>query len=115
MKLANVNDHEAAKRFFDEYDIPYEIISRGANKGKLRVKPCRAVDRENIQRARRRLKEYGLDVICDHANAFRDADDQTVVTFSPYNIDYLPEGFDWLEMSENSIYGLWTKTYVVRG
>lgn len=114
MELARVNDHEAAKRFFEEFNIPYEVISRGENKGKLRVRRPRDRDREKILRAMDRLKMSGLEVVCDHTNVFRDEKDQAVVTFSPYNIDYLPAGFDWLEMSENSIYGLWTKTYVVR-
>ena len=60
------------------------------------------------------LKGHGLVVVCDPANVFRDREDNSVVTFSPYNISYLPAGIDWLEMSEISIYGMWTKTYVVR-
>lgn len=114
MKLANVNDHEAAKRFFDEFDISYEVISRGKNKGKLRVRPVRETDRLKIYKAEDMLKEYGLEVICDHSNVFRDREDNAVVTFSPYNIDYHPAGIDWLEMSGDSIYGMWTRTYVVR-
>ena len=114
MELARVNDHEAAKRFFEEFNIPYEVISRGENKGKLRIKRPRERDHEKIWEAERRLKMHGLEVVCGHTNVFRDERDHTVVTFSPYNIDYLPTGVDWLEMSDNSIYGLWTKTYVVR-
>lgn len=114
MKLANVNDHEAAKRFFDEFDIPYEVISRGENKGKLRVRPVRERDREKIYKAKGMLEQYGLEVVCDHSNVFRDRKDNAVVTFSPYNISYLPAGIDWLEMSGSSIYGMGTKTYVVR-
>ena len=33
MELARVNDHLSAKLFFEEFNIPYEVISRGENKG----------------------------------------------------------------------------------
>lgn len=38
MELAGVNNQEDAKIFFERYDIPYSVISRGVNKGMLRVK-----------------------------------------------------------------------------
>lgn len=47
MKPAYVNDYAAAKLFFDEFSIPYEIVTRGENKGTLRVKPIREKDRAN--------------------------------------------------------------------
>lgn len=113
MKLANVNNHAQAKMFFEEFNIPYEIITRGENKGKLRVKPVRSVDFFNLVEAERRLQNAGLDYLVDHKNYFRDADDNTVCTFSPYTADRLPEGVPWLKMSNYSIYGMYTKTFVV--
>lgn len=47
MKPAYVNDYAVAKLFFDEFNIPYEIVTRGENKGTLRVKPIREKDRAN--------------------------------------------------------------------
>ncbi len=41
MRIASVNDHAQAKLFFDEFNIPYEVVTEGQNKGKLRVKPNR--------------------------------------------------------------------------
>jgi len=114
MELARVNDHLSAKLFFEEFNIPYEVISRGENKGKLRVKQIREKDRQKIYQAMDRLKQYGLEAVCDHINVFRDKDDRTVVTFSPYGINSKPAGIAWLEMSDHSIYGNWTKTFVVR-
>ena len=113
MKLANVNDYDQAKMFFDEFNIPYEIIKRGENKGKLRVKPVRSKDSFNLIETKSRLETSGLDDIVDHANCFRDADDNTVCTFSPYNANSVPEGITWLKMSDYSIYGMCTKTFVV--
>lgn len=113
MKLAIVNDYSQAKLFFDEFNIPYEMITRGKNKGKLRVKPLRDIDRINAAESASRLKDAGLGHFVDHRNCFRDADDNTICTFSPYTANRIPEGITWLKMSEYSIYGMFTKTFVV--
>ena len=42
--LALINNHEAGKLFFETYNIPYQVITRGENKGKLRVKATRSLD-----------------------------------------------------------------------
>ena len=36
--LALINNHEDGKLFFDTYNIPYQVITRGTNAGKLRIK-----------------------------------------------------------------------------
>ena len=36
--LALINNHEDGKIFFDTYNILYQVITRGTNSGKLRVK-----------------------------------------------------------------------------
>lgn len=113
MKLANVNNYDQARCFFEEFNIPYEVITRGENKGKLRVKPLREKDHLNLIEVEYRLKDAGHDRIVDHKNCFRDANDNTVCTFSPYTADRVPEGIDWLKMSDYSIYGMCTKTFVV--
>ena len=68
MELAIVNNYAQAKLFFDEYNIPYEIITRGQNKGKLRVKPLRNTDRFNLIETESRLKNAGFGNIVDHSN-----------------------------------------------
>ena len=113
MELANVNNYAQAKLLFDEYNIPYEIITRGQNKGKLRVKPLRNTDRFNLIETKTRLENAGFDYIVDHSNCFRDADDNTICTFSPYTLEEVPEGITWIKMSDYSIYGMGTKTIVV--
>ena len=113
MELAIVNDYDQARRFFEEYNIPYEIITRGENKGKLRVKQLRNKDRFNLIESESRLKNMGLGYIVDHKNCFRDANDNTICTFSPYTTDRVPDGITWLKMSEFSIYGMCTKTFVI--
>ena len=63
MKLANVNNYDQARHFFDEYNIPYEVITRGENKGKLRVKPLREKDHFNLIETEYRLKDAGLGLL----------------------------------------------------
>ena len=87
MELANVNNYDQVKLFFEEFNIPYEAIKRDENKGKLRVKPLRSKDRFNLIESESRLKNAGLGYIVDHGNCFRDAHDNTVCTFSPYGVD----------------------------
>ena len=110
---ASVNNHQEAKLFFDEYDIPYQEIAEGEEKGELLTKPIRMEDRNQILEAEKRLRRSRLGVVIDHPNVFRDRNDNAVVTFSPYNIAELPKGRPWLEMSEHSIYGNGTKTFVI--
>ena len=107
------------KLFFDTYNIPYQIITRGTNAGKLRVKQSRSYDSSKVLEVRRLLTEQGYGILCDHSNVFRDENERTVVTFSPYHDIspdvageiYLP-GYN-VEMSDLSIYGYGTKTVVV--
>lgn len=69
-------------------------------------------DSSKVLEVRRQLKEQGYGILCDHSNVFRDEDDRTVVTFSPYHDIssdvageiFLP-GYD-VEISNLSIYGL---------
>ena len=103
MELARVNNYDQARLFFEEFNIPYELITRGENKGKLRVKPLRRTDLFNQFEAEKRLQNAGLDYLIDHKNYFRDADDNTVCTFSPYTADRVPEGIPWIKVSDYSI------------
>ena len=99
---------------------PIKSITRGANAGKLRVKQPRSYDSSKVLEVRRQLKEQGYGILCDHSNVFRDEDDRTVVTFSPYHDIssdvageiFLP-GYD-VEISNLSLDGYGTKTVVIR-
>lgn len=114
MALASVNDIKEAKLFFEEYDIPYKEIKRGKDKGKLRVLPLRTVDHERTDEVYKKLRRSRVSEIIDHENVFRDRNDNTIVTFSPYDVTERPKNRPWLEMSEHSIYGYGTKTFVIR-
>ena len=114
--LALINNHEDGKLFFETYNIPYQVITRGENKGKLRVKATRSSDGQAVLDARKELEYAGFGLLADHSNVFRDEDDRTVVTFSPYNavpkVIEVP-GYD-VEVSDYSIYSYGTKTIVMR-
>lgn len=118
--LALINNHEEGKIFFDTYNIPYQVITKGVNAGKLRVKQPRSYDSSKVLEVRRLLTEQGYGILFDHSNVFRDKDDWTVVTFSPYH-DISPDiaeeiyllGYD-VDVSDLSIYGYRTKTVVIK-
>ena len=113
MKIANVNDYEQAKLFFDEFNIPYEVVTKGQNKGKLRVKPNRKKDLLNLLEAETMLQNAGLGSIVAHPRYFRDADDNTVCTFSQNDLHPTLEGVPCLKVSDHRIYGFGAPTYVV--
>lgn len=116
-QVADVNNHEEAKEFFDTFNIPYEVAASGKNKGKVLVKKIRAYDSNAILQARDLLTEHGYGSLCDHGNVFRDADDWPVVTFNPY-IRPPYSGFELpgyeVIISDYSIYSFGTPTVVVR-
>lgn len=117
--MALINNHEDGKLFFDTYNIPYQVIAKGVNAGKLRVKQPRSYDSSKVFEVRRLLTEQGYGILCDHSNVFRDKDDRTVVTFSPYHdisFDvageiYLP-GYN-VEISNLGFYGYGTKPFEI--
>ncbi len=114
MMIAQVNDVAASRLFFEEFNIPYEEVTEGKNAGKLKVKALRSIDRKRAYEAGQRCRRARCAEICDHMNVFRDRDDNTIVTFSPYDVEEVPGHRTWIEMSEHSIYGTWTKTFVIR-
>ena len=114
MVIAQVNDVAAARLFFDEFNIPYEEVISGPNAGKLKIRAPRSIDKEKVLEVEQRCRLARVPELCDHPNVFRDLDDNTIVTFNPYNVEEVPAGKTWIEMSNHSIYGLWTKTFVIR-
>ena len=80
------------------------------------MKATRSSDGQAVLDARKELEYAGYGFLADHSNVFRDEDDRTVVTFSPYNA--VPKvidvpGYD-VEVSDYSIYSYGTKTIVMR-
>ena len=81
------------------------------------VKRFRDVDSRMLMEVKHAMEYAGLGMLCDHSNIFRDENDRTVVTFSPYHLSPrlyeidLP-GYD-VEISDYSIYGYGTKTIVI--
>lgn len=114
MTTAYVNDIAAAKLFFRDFNIPYEQIESGKDAGKLRVRALRDIDHEKAHDVMKRCSRARIQDLCDHEYTFRDADDNTIVTFSPYDYEEVPKGKTWIEKSEYSIYGHGTTTFVVR-
>ena len=119
MVLAQVNEQEQARHFFNQYDIPFQITKTGENKGLLRVMPVRSKDRDVLMEAKKVLTRYGFSWAIDHSNYFRDDRDRTVVTFSPYGGDVIQLGGVFLDnfevtYSDWSIYGYMTPTIVMR-
>lgn len=115
-KLALINNHAEGKRFFETFNIPYQVITRSENKGKLRMQATRSSDGQAVLDARKELEYAGYGSLADHSNVFRDKEDRTVITFSPYNA--VPKvidvpGYD-VEVSDYSIYSCGTKTIVMR-
>lgn len=114
--LAPIDNYEDGKIFFETYNIPYQVIARGDNKGKLRVKTSRAVEDDAIFKARRAMERTGYGVLCVHSNVFRAEGDRPMVTFNPcYEAisDIVVRGYD-IEISDLCLYNGGTKTIVVR-
>ncbi|MCC8152652.1 MAG: hypothetical protein LIO96_14750 [Lachnospiraceae bacterium] len=84
--FACVNNTEAAIRLFEDYDIPYHLITKGENAGKIRVKSLRDGDYKRYCELEEVLKRHGYADIMDHSETFRDVDDELIFCFSPYRI-----------------------------
>ena len=112
MVPARINDVDAAREFFTAYHIPYEE-GVGENAGMLLVKKTRDIDWERSREVEDRCRRARIPEITDHPAEFRDEEDNTIVTFSPYDS---MEGMNlpWIERLERSIYGYGTTTFVVK-
>lgn len=109
MVPARVNDPEAARIFFRLYNIPFEEKEDGKV---LLVRRPREIDGARLLEAEERCRKARIYEITDHAQEFRDAEDHTIVTFSPYNVK--ETSLPWIERLDRSIYGYGTTTFVVR-
>ena len=50
--------------------------------------------------------------LCDHEFVFRDAEDNNIVTYSPYDAEEVNQA--WIEKTEHHFYGHGTTTFVIR-
>ena len=76
------------------------------------VRKTREIDWERRKEVEERFRKAKLFHLCDHPEVFRDEEDNTIVTFSPYQAE--ESSLPWLERLEESIYGFGTTTYVVK-
>ena len=104
-----VNDAVQGRLFCEKYQIEYKEESNG----KISVKAEREVDYERAKAVRARLRRIGLSHMCDHEFVWRDRDGNTIITYSPYDVEEVKQV--WIEKVENNFYGHGTTTFVVRG
>ena len=107
-----MNDPESARRFFAQYNIPYweEQTKNGI---RFRVKAPREIDQERVLDLNARIRKARIpNALCDHEYVFRDAEDNTIVTYSPYDIEDVKQ--PWIEKTEHNFYGFGTTTFVIK-
>lgn len=107
-----VHDIPAARQFFARYNIEYREENE-TGRVRFLVKKEREVDRKRAHDAEARVRRAGLAQLCDHVFVYRDRFDNTLITFSPYNVEHVKQ--TWIEKSEYSLYGHGSGTFVVRG
>ena len=102
-----VNDIPAARLFCSHYNIEYK-----EKEGRITVKAPRELDQDRASALDKRLRRIGLAHICDHEFVWRDRDGNTLITYSPYNVEEVKR--IWIEKVENNFYGFGTTTFLVR-
>ena len=103
-----VNDFDAARMFFAEYNIEYKVEPDG----RIMVREGRDIDRERAHQIDNRLRKIGLGNMCDHKFIWRDRENNTLVTYSPYDVEEVSQ--TWIEKTEFNFYGFGTTTFVVK-
>jgi len=125
----NTTDTETAADFLTFCNIPYRIMKSGINRGRIQAKRCLAADRHRLEDILQKMRQSYPD-FCEHMNAFRDDDDNMIVTFSPYEtpgvLDFTEDGrwtftpYDLTlpgyscKVLTKSVYGMDTQTIVIR-
>ena len=79
---------------------------------KIQVKAPRAIDQERAYDLNQRLRRAHLYRMCDHEFVWRDKDDNTLVTFSPYDVEEVKQ--TWIEKVEDNFYGHGTTTFIIQ-
>ena len=105
------NDIPAARSFLKHYNIEYREENE-AGKIRIFVKAGRSVDHERVRAVKARLRRVGLAGMCDHEFVFRDRFDNTIITYSPYDVEDVRQ--TWIEKPGYDFYGHGSWTFVVR-
>lgn len=84
-----INEQEEAIKLFEKLSsfglkIPYQIIGRGENKGKIKVLRLREKDSSFYLQVEQFLKSRRRGIYLDHISHFRTDDGRTVITMNPY-------------------------------
>ena len=109
-----VNDVLTARLFCEKYNIAYKVEQRGKEqRSEIKVLGSRDIDRERAHVVEARLRKIGLRHMCDHEFIWRDRDGNTIITYSPYDVESVKQS--WIEKVEENFYGHGTTTFVVRG
>jgi len=101
-----VNDAEQARLFCSHYNIEYK------EDGQIKVLESRDIDRERARIIEAKLRRIGLAHLCDHKFIWRDRDGNTLVTYSPYDVENVKQ--PWIEKTEDNFYGHGTTTFIIR-
>lgn len=107
-----VHDAKQARQFFEHYNIEYREAQDEAGKIVISVRAPGELDQERAHQLQNRLRRIGLTHMCDHEFVWRDRDGDTLVTYSPYDVEEVRQ--TWIEKVDNNFYGFGTTTYLVR-
>ena len=102
-----VNDVPTARSFLNHYNIEYKEEADG-----IKVLESRDIDRERAGGIEAKLRRAGLSGLCDHKFIWRDRDGNTLVTFSPYDVESVKQ--TWIEKVDDNFYGHGTTTFIIR-
>lgn len=102
-----VNDMDKARLFLAHYNILYR-----EENGKIIVLAPRDIDRERAYELNQRLQKARLACLCDHEFIWRDADDNTLVTYSPYDVEEVKQ--PWIEKVKDNFYGFGSTTFIIQ-
>ncbi len=107
-----VNDIAEARLFFAHYHIQYRE-EKTEDEFRIKVKAPRMIDHERTTDINARIRRSRVpNQLCDHEFVFRDEEDNTLVTYSPYDVTDVKQ--TWIEKSPYNFYGFGTTTFVVR-
>lgn len=107
-----VNDIKQGRKFFKAYNIAFREIADADGNVRLKVKAPRDVDQERAYEIRKCLEKARMECLCDHEFVWRDEAGNTVITYSPYDVEEVKQ--TWIEKVENNFYGFGTTTFAVK-
>ncbi|MCC6095183.1 MAG: hypothetical protein LIV24_09245, partial [Eubacterium sp.] len=117
-----INSPEEGVALFHELadlgiNISYSVVTKGENKGMIRVRKSRIKDGEFCMELEKYLRRRGRAAYLDHVYYFRTDDDRTLVTMSPYmELEELKQ-----DLPKNGkphklgAYSIWVSTHSIYG